>query len=108
MFVKYRKIFAAVLLVLTAACFVSCKKNNDELVGKWMCDMYGSVQIIEFTSDGKFIDYSTSSENRYRIKDEEIEIYVEGEEDSTVSVTFSVDENTLKLGGAEYERVFAK
>ena len=98
--------FAAALALVFCLC--SCKRGKDEVIGKWMCDMYGEAQIIEFTSDGKFIDYSTMSENRYKIKGGKIETYVEGEEDSKVAVSYSVDGDTLYFGGAEYERVFVK
>ncbi|MCR5353555.1 MAG: hypothetical protein K6D98_04550 [Clostridiales bacterium] len=106
---KNKRLVLALAAALTLVfCLCSCKNKKDEVVGKWMCDMYGSAQIIEFTSDGKFIDYSTMSENKYKIKDGKIETYVEGEEDSKVAVSYSVDGDKLYFGGAEYERVYVK
>ena len=72
--------------------------------GKWKCELYSSEQIIEFTKDGKFVDYGTLSENRYRLDGEYVITYVEGDASSEVKIPYRVKGNTLIFGGLEYTR----
>lgn len=58
-------ILAAVLLVSATLC--SCGAGGGSIVGVWKCELYSSEQTVEFTSDGRFIDYVTFSENRYKM-----------------------------------------
>lgn len=92
--------FSLLLLVLLTAC-----GQKKELVGVWRCELYGSELLVEFTDDGKFIDHTDSVENRYRIKGDSLEIYVQDAPESTLSIDFKVSGDTLTFGGAEYERV---
>ncbi len=90
----------SLLLLLLTAC-----GQKKELVGVWKCELYGSELVVEFTADGKFIDRTDSVENRYRIKGDSLEIYVEDAPESALSIDFKVSGDTLTFGGAEYKRV---
>lgn len=92
--------FSALLLLTLTAC-----GEKSKLIGLWRCELYGSDLIVEFTRDGKFIDHTDSAENRYRVKGKTLEIYVEDDPESTLSIDFSVKGDTLTFGGAEYERL---
>ena len=99
-------IFSACLLVLFAGCAnkSSTEKNSEnnkfvaenenpfpaELCGRWVCELYSSSKVIEFTDDGKFIsysdkgiyiDYDSYDVSNYRVENGVIVTYVEGFED---------------------------
>lgn len=96
--------FAAVMM-FTMSVFCSCGAGGGNVVGKWKCELYSSEQIIEFTSDGRFIDHTSYAENRYRVSGSEIVTYVEGEKGSEVAIPYKVNGTTLMLGETEYIRV---
>ena len=102
------KITAVIFAVIILAAVLLCSCGNTRggsVVGVWKCELYSSEQIIEFTSDGRFIDYISSSENRYRTDGSDIIIYVENEPDSEVSMKYKVKGATLVLGQTEYIKV---
>lgn len=96
-------ILAVVLIISSTLC--ACGAGGGNVVGVWRCELYSSEQIIEFTSDGRFIDCVTYSENRYRTNGSKIIIYVEGEPNSEVSMPYRVNGSTLILGETEYTKV---
>lgn len=100
--------------ILLAALVVLCAcGTKGSVVGIWSCELYGSEQVIEFTSDGKFIDHTLTkvfdstmnTENRYRIHNASVEIYVEGDPASVVALEYSVKDDVLTLGGVAYQRI---
>ncbi len=96
-------ILAAVLLISATLC--SCGAGGGSVVGVWKCELYSSEQVIEFTSDGRFIDLVTYSENRYRTDGQNIITYVDGVPGSEVSIPYKVKGSTLILGETEYTKV---
>lgn len=100
--------FLTLLLIVASIMIVICscaKDININPVGKWKCELYSSEQVIEFTKDGRFIDYGTLSENRYRLEGENVVTFVEGDPSSEVAIPYNVKGNTLVFGGLEYTRV---
>lgn len=100
-----KRIFSvfAVVLVLVSV-LASCAKFKGNVIGMWQCELYGSVQIIEFTDDGRFIDHTGGVENKYRIDGSDIVVFVEDVPESEVRLEYEVTGDTLKLGGAEYTK----
>ena len=100
-----KRIFSvfAVVLVLVSI-LASCAKFKGNVIGMWQCELYGSVQIIEFTDDGRFIDHTGGVENKYRIDGSDIVVFVEDVPESEVRLEYEVTGDTLKLGGAEYKK----
>ena len=100
-------------LVIELLCACGAKES---VVGLWSCEFYGSEQVVEFTADGRFVDHSLlnlsvssqDTENRYRIKGSNVEIYVEDDPSSTVELEYSVKDDVLTLGGVQYTRVAAE
>ena len=93
-----KRIFSvfAVVLVLVSI-LASCAKFRGNVIGMWQCELYGSVQIIEFTDDGRFIDHTG-------IDGSDIVVFVEDVPESEVRLEYEVTGETLKLGGAEYTK----
>lgn len=108
-----KKLLGFIPVFLAAVCLLCACANKGNVIGVWSCELYGSEQIIEFTSDGKFIDRTVTgffgnadgTENCYRVKNGKLEIYVEEDPTSTVTLEYSVKDDTLTLGGVEYQRV---
>lgn len=96
-------VFAITLLITATLC--SCGAEGGSVVGVWKCELYSSEQKIEFTSDGRFIDLITYSENRYRTEGSQIIIYVEDVPGSEVSMSYRVKGSTLVMGETEYTKV---
>ncbi len=104
----------SLLIFLTLAVFIltACGSKGN-LVGTWSCELYGSELVIEFTDDGRFIDrtasdifnYTGGTENQYRIRNGKLEVYVEDDPASVVTLEYRVDGDVLTLGGVEYKRV---
>jgi hypothetical protein len=101
---KIRAFFLAAILTITVS-LCSCGAEGGSVVGVWKCELYSSEQKIEFTSDGRFIDLVTFSENRYRTEDSKIIIYVEDVPGSEISMSYRVKGSTLVLGETEYTKV---
>ena len=107
---KNRMILCALCLLALALGACGAKQSA---VGTWSCELYGSEQIIELTADGRFIDHTAANvldaaidtENRYRIKGGALEIYVEEDPTSTVTLEYHVKDDVLTLGGVAYQRV---
>ena len=96
-------IFATLFIIL---CLVACSQNgNRNIIGKWSCELYGSEQIIEFTSDGSFIDHTSGSINRYLVSDGKIVTYVEDAPDSKVAIEYKIKNDTLTFGNIEYKKI---
>ena len=104
----------SLLIFLTLAVFVlTACGSKGSVVGTWSCELYGSELVIEFTDDGRFIDrtasdifnYTGGTENQYRIRNGKLEVYVEDDPTSVVTLEYSVDGDVLTLGGVEYKRV---
>ena len=101
-----KKIFILLLLLFCFLWFFGCSKNlQNGLVGKWKCELYGSDLLIEFTHDGKFIDHTTGAVNSYTAKKDLITTFIDGYDDSKVTLTYSVIDNRLYYGGVEYIRI---
>ena len=82
---KLLTILLSAVSIMIVMC--SCAKDiNINPVGKWSCELYSSEQIIEFTKDGKFIDYGTHSETRYRLEVVNVVTFVEGDLSSVVAI----------------------
>ena len=95
----------AVILAFAALSLFACSKDGkDTPVGTWSTELYGSEQIIEFTTDGYFFDHTSGYVNRYRTEGNNIVTYVEGEEGSEISLPYSVKDDVLVYGRAEYKR----
>lgn len=102
-----RSIVAAILTaaLLISATLCSCGAGGGSVVGVWKCELYSSEQVIEFTSDGRFIDYVSGCENRYRTDGANIITYVDGVPGSEVAIPYKVKGSTLLLGETEYTKV---
>ncbi len=96
-------IFAITLLISATLC--SCGAGGGSVVGVWKCELYSSEQVIELTSDGRFIDLVSNSENRYRTDGRNIITYVDGVPGSEVAIPYKVKGSTLILGETEYTKV---
>ena len=94
----------AILLIIVAS-FSSCIGNKGKVVGKWVCELYGSEQIIEFTEDGSFIDHTSGSVNRYTVSGGKIVTYVEDVPESKIAIEYKVSGDTLVFGNAEYKKL---
>ncbi len=85
--------------------FASCASSGKgKIVGKWVCELYSSEQIIEFTSDGKFIDHTSGSINHYSVSGNEIVTYIEDIPESEVEIEYKIKGDTLVFGNIEYKR----
>lgn len=98
------------ILITAIICILlcSCSDTKDELVGKWVDNT--TEQIIEYTGDGYYYEYVnesfTSDKTKYRVSGDMITYYIEGEEESEFSVEYSLDGDTLTIGGVlEYRRM---
>ncbi len=94
-------------LVLAVLCLLSACMGNrkDDLVGIWECELYGSVQQIEFTENGYFIDHTGYAKNRYTADGDEITVFVEDVPDSDIDFDYRIHDDILTFGGAEYTRI---
>ena len=100
-----RKLAAALLFLFAAVACAACAAGKANVTGVWSCELYGSEQILEFTDDGRFIDRTSFTENRYRIERGRIVVYVEDEPGSELSFDYKVEGDTLTFGGAEYTKI---
>lgn len=101
-----KSLLASLLVAVALLCGCSDKQKNDteKLDGVWVCELYGSALVIEFTDDGRFIDRTSFTENNYKIENGKIITYVDGVQDSELALEYSLDGDTLVFGGVEYRR----
>ena len=102
---KNKRVPAVVSVLLLALMLSACADKSQKIVGCWNCELYGSEQIIEFTSDGHFIDHTNLGDNRYRFQGSDLVIYVEDEPESALRFDYSVKGDILTLGNVEYTRI---
>ncbi len=95
--------------VLVCILLCSCSDNDKaSIVGKWVDT--ATEQTIEYTSDGYYYEYInesfTTDKTNYKTDGDKITYYIEGEPESEFSVEYTLEEDTLIIGGAmEYRRL---
>ncbi len=102
------KQFLSLLAALAASLILAACSSSSaarELVGVWQCELYGSALVIEFTDDGHFIDRISGADNRYTVSGGTLTAFVPDDPESGIVLSFSVNGDTLSLGGVEYERL---
>lgn len=92
-------------LLLAVMCLDACSgAGKDKIIGKWVCELYGSDLVIEFADDGSFIDHTSGSNNKYFVSDGKIVTYVEGVPESEIAIDFEINDDVLIFGNTEYKR----
>ena len=92
-------------LLLAVMCLDACSDaGKDKIIGKWVCELYGSDLVIEFSEDGSFIDHTSGSINKYFVSDGKIVTYVEGVPESEIAIDFEVKDGLLIYGKTEYKK----
>ncbi len=103
------KRFFASVCALVCIIFTACTdKEKSLIVGKWIDTT--TEQIIEYTSDGYYYEYInesfTSDKTNYKINGDKITYYIENEPGSEFSVDYTLEGDTLIIGGKiEYTRL---
>lgn len=103
-----KRIGLLLLLILIIAVTFSCSNMEHDknlIVGKWRCELYSSDLVIEFTKDGRFIDHSSFAENKYRLENGCVVVYIENMPETEVKIEFEVSEDKLIFGELEYKRI---
>ena len=93
------------LCMIAAAVLLTACGAKESIVGVWRCETFGSELVLEFAADGTFTDVTDGVSNRYRIEGKNVVTYVEDEEDSEVTIPYTVKKDVLTLGGVAYTRV---
>lgn len=102
-----RKFLAITFFLLTLICTSACtsKGGSQSLVGKWI-DVERET-IYEYTSDGYYYEYLnenyTSDKTRYKASSDEITYFLEGEEGTSFTVKYEIDENGHLIINGELE-----